>query len=65
MGCKPHRVRQFKLSRIRGSPPGIGRYVDLQAHPVSSVDETSQIQALDSHATGAAGEQRQALISTQ
>jgi hypothetical protein len=20
-GCKPHRVRQFKLSRVRGSPP--------------------------------------------
>jgi hypothetical protein len=51
MGCKPHRVRQFKLSRIRGSPPScvtIGRYVDLPAHAVVfSVDETSQIQALD------------------
>jgi len=51
MGCKPHRVRQFKLLRIRGSPPScvtIGRHVDLPAHAaVFSVDETSQIQALD------------------
>ena len=51
-GLQPHRVRQFKLSndpefvdKLRGV---VGLYVDPPAHAVVlSVDEKSQIQALD------------------
>jgi hypothetical protein len=51
-GLQPHRVRQFKLStdpqfaaKVRDI---IGLYVDPPAHAiVLSVDEKSQIQALD------------------
>jgi transposase len=51
-GLQPHRVRQFKLSRDPEFVPKlraiIGLYVDPPAHAiVLSVDEKSQIQALD------------------
>src|SRR5215469_4088932 len=51
-GLQPHRVRQFKLSRDPELVPKlrdiVGLYVDPPAHAiVLSVDEKSQIQALD------------------
>ncbi len=51
-GLQPHRVRQFKLSRNPEFVPKlrdiVGLYVDPPAHAiVLSVDEKSQIQALD------------------
>lgn len=51
-GLQPHRVRQFKLSRDPEFVPKlrdiVGLYVDPPAHAVVlSVDEKSQIQALD------------------
>jgi transposase len=51
-GLQPHRVRQFKLSRDRQFAAKlrdiVGLYVDPPAHAVVlSVDEKSQIQALD------------------
>jgi transposase len=51
-GLQPHRVRQFKLSRDPEFVPKlrdiVGLYVDPPAHAiVLSVDENSQIQALD------------------
>src|SRR5471032_2210182 len=51
-GLQPHRVRQFKLSRdpefIDKLRDVVGLYVDPPAHAlVLSVDEKSQIQALD------------------
>ena len=51
-GLQPHRVRQFKLSRDPDFVPKlkdvVGLYVDPPAHAiVLSVDEKSQIQALD------------------
>src|SRR6516164_3623386 len=51
-GLQPHRVRRFKLSRDPESVPKlrdiVGLYVDPPAHAiVLSVDEKSQIQALD------------------
>ena len=51
-GLQPHRVRQFKLSRDPDFVPKlrdiIGLYIDPPAHAiVLSVDEKSQIQALD------------------
>jgi transposase len=51
-GLQPHRVRQFKLSRDRQFVEKlrdvVGLYVDPPAHAVVlSVDEKSQIQALD------------------
>ena len=51
-GLRPHRVRQFKLSRDPDFAPKlrdiVGLYVDPPAHAiVLSVDEKSQIQALD------------------
>ena len=51
-GLQPHRVRQFKLSRDRQFVAKlrdiVGLYVDPPAHAVVlSVDEKSQIQALD------------------
>ena len=51
-GLRPHRVRQFKLSRDPEFVPKlrdiVGLYVDPPAHAiVLSVDEKSQIQALD------------------
>ncbi len=51
-GLQPHRVRQFKLSRDPEFIPRlrdiVGLYVDPPAHAVVlSVDEKSQIQALD------------------
>jgi transposase len=51
-GLQPHRVRQFKLSRDPEFIPKlrdiVGLYVDPPAHAiVLSVDEKSQIQALD------------------
>jgi len=51
-GLQPHRVRQFKLSRDRQFVDKlrdiVGLYVDPPAHAVVlSVDEKSQIQALD------------------
>jgi transposase len=51
-GLAPHRVRQFKLSRDPDFIPKlrdiVGLYVDPPAHAiVLSVDEKSQIQALD------------------
>ena len=60
-GLQPHRVRQFKLSRDPEFIPKlrdiVGLYVDPPAHAVVlSVDEKSQIQALDPHPTRAADE---------
>jgi transposase len=60
-GLQPHRVRQFKLSndpkfsaKLRDV---VGLYVDPPAHAiVLSVDEKSQIQALDRTQPGAAGQ---------
>jgi len=51
-GLQPHRVSQFKLSRDPDFVPKlqdiVGLYVDPPAHAiVLSVDEKSQIQALD------------------
>jgi hypothetical protein len=50
-GLQPHRVRQFKLSRdlqfAAELSDFVGLYVDPPAHAVWSVDEKSQIQALD------------------
>ena len=51
-GLQPHRVRQFKLSRDPEFVPKlrdiVGLYIDPSAHAmVLSVDEKSQIQALD------------------
>ena len=51
-GLQPHRVRQFKLSRdpefVQMLRDIVGLYVDPPAHAiVLSVDEKSQIQALD------------------
>ena len=51
-GVQPHRVRQFKLSRDPEFVPKlrdiVGLYIDPPAHAmVLSVDEKSQIQALD------------------
>src|ERR1700757_1519111 len=51
-GLQPHRVRQFKLSKdpefVAKLRNVVGRYVDPPAHAiVLSVDEKSQIQALD------------------
>jgi hypothetical protein len=51
-GLQPHRVRQFKLSRDAEFVPKlrdiVGLYVDPPAHAiVLSVEEKSQIQALD------------------
>jgi transposase len=51
-GLQPHRVRQFKLSRdwqfVEKLRDVVGLYVDPPAHAVVlSVDEKSQIQALD------------------
>src|SRR6059058_4350362 len=51
-GLQPHRVRQFKLSRDPEFIPKlrdiVGLYIDPPAHAmVLSVDEKSQIQALD------------------
>src|SRR5271165_5838766 len=51
-GLQPHRVRQFKLSRDPEFIPklrdSVGLYIDPPAHAmVLSVDEKSQIQALD------------------
>jgi len=51
-GLQPHRVRQFKLSRDPEFVPKlrdiVGLYVDPPAHAiVLSVDEKSQIRALD------------------
>ena len=51
-GLQPHRVRQFKLWRDPDFVPKlrdiVGLYVDPPAHAiVLSVDEKSQIQALD------------------
>jgi transposase len=51
-GLQPHRVRQFKLSKDPDFVPKlrdiVGLYVDPPAHAiVLSVDEKSQIQALD------------------
>ena len=51
-GLQPHRIRQFKLSRDPEFVPKlrdiVGLYVDPPAHAiVLSVDEKSQIQALD------------------
>ena len=51
-GLQPHRVRQFKLSRDPEFVPKlrdiVGLYIDPPAHAiVLSVDEKSQIQALD------------------
>jgi transposase len=51
-GLQPHRVRQFKLSRDPEFVPKlrdiVGLYVDPPAHAIAlSVDENSQIQALD------------------
>jgi transposase len=51
-GLQPHRVRQFKLSRDRQFVEKlrdiVGLYIDPPAHAVVlSVDEKSQIQALD------------------
>jgi transposase len=51
-GLQPHRMRQFKLSRDPDFVPKlrdiVGLYVDPPAHAiVLSVDEKSQIQALD------------------
>ena len=51
-GLQPHRYRQFKLSNdpnfVRKLRDVVGLYVDPPAHPiVLSVDEKSQIQALD------------------
>jgi transposase len=61
-GLQPHRVRQFKLSndpafvdKVRDI---VGLYVDPPAHAVVlSVDEKSQIQALDRTQPGAAAEE--------
>jgi hypothetical protein len=54
---QPHRVRQFKLSRDPDFVPKLGHivslYVDPPAHAiVLSVDEKSQIQALDRTQSG-------------
>jgi len=51
-GLQPHRVRQFKLSRDPEFVPKlrdiVGLYIDPPAHAMElSVDEKSQIQALD------------------
>jgi hypothetical protein len=51
-GLQPHRVRQFKLSKDPQFPAKVrdivGLYIDPPAHAiVVSVDEKSQIQALD------------------
>ena len=51
-GLRPHRVRQFKLSNapdfVAKLRDVVGLYVDPPAHAiVLSVDEKSQIQALD------------------
>ena len=51
-GLQPHRIRQFKLSRdpefVEKLRDVVGLYVDPPAHAVVlSVDEKSQIQALD------------------
>ena len=51
-GLRPHRVRQFKLSNDRQFASKlrdiVGLYVDPPAHTVVlSIDEKSQIQALD------------------
>jgi len=51
-GLQPHRVRQFKLSRDPEFVPKlrdiVGLYIDPPAHAmVLSIDEKSQIQALD------------------
>jgi hypothetical protein len=52
MGSSPHRVRQFKLSNDKAFADKlkkiVGLHVDPPAHAVVlSVDEKSQIQALD------------------
>jgi transposase len=59
-GLQPHRVRQFKLSRDPQFVPKlrdiVGLYIDPPAHAmVLSVDEKSQIQALE-HPAGVAVE---------
>src|ERR1700730_14681086 len=51
-GCKPHRVRSFKLSNdpkfAEKLKEVVGLYIDPPAHTVVlSLDEKSQIQALD------------------
>src|SRR3979411_1376944 len=47
----PHRIRTFKLSKdpefVEKLRDIVGLYVDPPAHAVVSVDEKSQIQALD------------------
>src|SRR6516165_10762186 len=61
-GLQPHRVRQFKLSRDRQFVAKlrdiVGLYVDPPADAVVlSVDEKSQIQALDPHPARLANEE--------
>src|ERR1700682_290628 len=61
-GLKPHRVRTFKLSNdpkfAAKVQDVVGLYVDPPEHAlVLSVDEKSQIQALDRHPAGAADEE--------
>ena len=56
-GLQPHRVRQFKLSNdpqfVAKLRDVVGLYVDPPAHAVVlSVDEKSQIQALDRTSRG-------------
>ena len=56
-GLQPHRVRQFKLSNnpdfVTKLRDVVGLYVDPPAHTiVLSVDEKSQIQALDRTQSG-------------
>src|SRR5712692_1367473 len=61
-GLKPHRVRTFKLSNdpkfAAKVQDVVGLYVDPPEHAlVLSVDEKSQIQALDRYPTGVADEE--------
>jgi hypothetical protein len=61
-GLQPHRIRQFKLSRdpefVDKLRDVVGLYVDPLAHAVVlSVDEKSQIQALDRTPTRVADEE--------
>ena len=62
-GLQPHRVRRFKLSNDAKFAAKVQDIVGLYINPpehalVLSVDEKSQIQALDPHPAGAANETR-------
>ena len=61
-GLRPHKIEQFKLSNdpkfVEKLRDVVGLYVNPPAHAiVLSVDEKSQIQALDSHSAGSSYEE--------